>query len=550
MPKWIYFLLAICLYSYPLAAQHEITFQVDMRISMRCKRFEPARGDTLLIRGNFNRWQGNRHFMEDVDGDSVFKAFFAFNDLPGLNIQYKFVIHKTSGWDIWENNPDPENPDNGNRRFIHSEQPVVLPIAAFDLDKYLIDIEYKYTVSALREDFLQLRDSIEALHPALYAFTDREIFGQLFDRQLADLKTPMSGDEFYRFIAPLVSRIGCGHSSIRFPEIWWAAQPDRFAPFLLHFTGEKVYIRTFLGNAGTVAAGSELLAINDRSVSNIVNYFYTVIPADGYNRGYQRAILNQRFPYLYAQFYGFPEKFKIRYRSPGLGVIEEISLDPISVKELNRSTITKPALQFEIREDPRVAILRTGNFGFYTPEKETYFYGYIDSVFRVIRQQDIKNLIIDVRGNDGGNPFCAAHIISYIAEDPIPYFDKPIGKYSRLADPVPLTADRFDGELIVLIDENGFSTTGHFCALLKYHDIGTLIGSETGGTYTCNDAKKTIPLRNTGLNLQIARGTFAVAVRGMDRARGVIPDLKVSQSIEDLINGRDTVLEYAIELLR
>jgi hypothetical protein len=293
----------------------------------------------------------------------------------------------------------------------------------------------------------------------------------------------------------------------------------------------------------------EVLAVNDLPLKTMLQQFYRVIPADGYNRGYQRAVLAERFPYYYALYYGFPDTFEIRYRDTANDSVQTTAVAALSNAVLNRSNRPKPALDFELRREPPAAILRIGHFSYYTPDQEAYFRSYIDSVFQIIKDTGTRNQILDVRGNDGGNPFCAAWVLSYIEEEPVPYFDRPFGRYRILAEPVPLAMNAFDGELCILIDEKCFSTTGHFTALLKYHDIGTLIGSETGGTYTCNDAKKLVYLKNTRLVLQIARGTFAVAVANMDRGRGVSPDLSVPQDIHDLIQNKDTVLEYALKLL-
>jgi C-terminal processing protease CtpA/Prc len=76
-----------------------------------------------------------------------------------------------------------------------------------------------------------------------------------------------------------------------------------------------------------------------------------------------------------------------------------------------------------------------------------------------------------------------------------------------------------------------------------------LVGSETGGTYLCNDAKAIIPLKNTNLRLQVAQRSFAAAVQGMSKDKGILPDIPVNQKIEDLIEDKDTVKEYVLNLI-
>lgn len=152
-------------------------------------------------------------------------------------------------------------------------------------------------------------------------------------------------------------------------------------------------------------------------------------------------------------------------------------------------------------------------------------------------------------GNAGGDPFCAAYLFSYLQHEPVPYFEKHYGRYDTLALPLPQPSGHFTGKLYTLIDGGGFSTTGHFCALLKYHGIGTFIGEETGATYTCTGSVTYPALEQTRIILGTARNQrYSVAVNGMDPRRGILPDHPVFPSPDDLESGRDAVFEFALSL--
>ncbi len=87
-------------------------------------------------------------------------------------------------------------------------------------------------------------------------------------------------------------------------------------------------------------------------------------------------------------------------------------------------------------------------------------------------------------------------------------------------------------------------------ALIKYHKIGTLVGSELGCTYTCNDNSVSTFLKHTGNVARVARATFAVAVKDMKADQGVLPDHPVGFSVEDLVNGVDSEMEFVFGLIR
>jgi hypothetical protein len=84
---------------------------------------------------------------------------------------------------------------------------------------------------------------------------------------------------------------------------------------------------------------------------------------------------------------------------------------------------------------------------------------------------------------------------------------------------------------------------------LRYHGLGTFIGTETGSTYTCNAAVRRFALQNTKISLKIASGSFAAAVEGFSKDRGIIPHHIIERNIDDLKNGVDTVMDYALELI-
>lgn len=161
------------------------------------------------------------------------------------------------------------------------------------------------------------------------------------------------------------------------------------------------------------------------------------------------------------------------------------------------------------------------------------------------------NLIFDLRENDGGDPFCAAPLFSYLQKEPEPYFAEPYGKYSNLAKPISLPENHFTGNLYTLIDGRCFSTNGHFCSLLKYHNIGKFVGTESGSTYKCNAGKNTqYQLNNSKILLFIGRGTFAAAVKGMDKKKPIIPDYPVIESYEDFLSDKDVYIDTALRLIK
>jgi hypothetical protein len=426
---------------------------------------------------------------------------------------------------------------------------------------------HAYSAHEVTADFRLVRNLIESRHPALYAFTDRRTLDSLFAQAERLIDRPMTSREFYQIAAPIVARVGCGHTTLTMATDSLTSYPDRFLPLRLFVLGDRAFVREAVVAADrlpdTPAPGAELLTVNGIAVSALLSQMRAAISADGRNDGWKTALLNGGSLYdLYALLFGFPERFKLTFRAgtPGSwarcgqlktslpAVSRRAVIDPSAGAGVNRRTSTgDPHIDFTLSENGDAAVLTIKTFAYYK-SRET-FNAIIDGAFARIRAAGCRNLILDLRGNGGGDPFCASHLLAYLAPVPVPYFAKIYPSYASLATPLVLPENRFRGCLYTLVDGGCFSSTGHLCALLKFHRIGTFVGSETGATYECNDAARTDTLTATGLRLRVARATYTVAAENMPRGRGVTPDYAVEPSIQDILSRRDPAMERAWSLI-
>jgi hypothetical protein len=403
-------------------------------------------------------------------------------------------------------------------------------------------------VKDLQEDFLQFRQHIEETFPSPYEFTSKEEFDRSFRSQYEKISKPMTLLEFYRLLAPLKGNIGCGHAHLDYPaEYRKNVQTQKF-PLILTFLENRCYVRKDLNENSTLPLFSEILSINGIGIENVINILKSEISADGNNNCFKAAALESCFQYYYANHFGTPEIFRFEYRKQGSGDIAEVAIPAIPCSGINYSNKEAKDLDIQVFPEKRTALLTIDSFSYYG-EKNPVFFSFVDKAFSRIREENIENVILDLRGNGGGDPFCASYLWAYLEREPQPYFSEPYGKYAELSEPIIKADNHFGGELYVLIDGGNFSTTGHFCSLLRYHGVGIFIGTESGSTYTCNAAVRVFPLKNTKIGLKIATGSFAAAVEGFPKDRGIIPDHNVKTHIEDLKAGKDLVLDFTLNLI-
>jgi hypothetical protein len=534
-------------------AQNSITFRVNLNEAISKDILQPLSGDSVVVRGSFEGWNNDLCRLNDQDRDSVYSGIFDISGKTDSVIEFKYVIVKSTGEIIWETNPDPDNPPYGNRKITLTGNPQLLPVENFHLTESSIqnlNFSRIYSVKELRDDFMQLRKALEADHCNLYEYTGKKEFDSLFDRQYLLIDHPMQHDEFFRLLAPINDKIGCMHSNVWMAGSFWNTGRNNLFPLQVKLIEGYTVVSGFYNDTAQVPAGSIILEINSQPVNKILEDLSSSYSSDGLNKQFQLAQVEKRFPMAYARYYGFPEKYLVKYSLPGRKTSETKELIPAEINRV-RKTVFKnfkyPAPTLRFVEDKNTAIITIPSFIFY--DRVEYFTNFLDSSFNEIKISNIKNLILDLRGNDGGDPFCAVPLFSYLEKEPVKYFAEEYGRYSEFAKPIPMAQNNFEGNLFTIIDKHCGSTNGHFCALLKYNRIGKLVGEEAGSTYKCNARSDEFNLANTKMIINIARATFSAAVKGMDKTKGVEPDYYVEQTYKDYVNGTDTVLEYTLDLI-
>ncbi len=413
-----------------------------------------------------------------------------------------------------------------------------------------------FSVAELQADFKQLRKAMEANPAIIYQFTEKGAFDRLFDQQFEKIVKPMSTEEFRRIIAPVIVQVGCIHTSLWMPPGYWKNARAKLIPLRLVFLKSRGYVWRIYNETKQISEGSEIISINGSPVSEILDILKANISADGYNESYRTFKINEGFSYRYGLDFGYQDELEFVYQLPDQNDQQKIVLKAVDLETVEKHGMEKNSTEynaldythsFKVLEEKNAAILTIRSFAFYN--KPEILNSFIDSAFNKIHEKNIQNLILDIRNNDGGNPFCSVHLFSYLESRPLPYFAEEYGKYAQLAHPIPLAEKPFTGSLYTLINGDNVSTTPHFCALLKYHKIGIFVGTETGGTYTCNAATREIHLKHTRFIVLLSRKSFASAVKGFPRNKGIIPEYPVQPTIEDLIAGRDAVMEFTLKLI-
>lgn len=551
LPNGILVFLALLSNVINIACQDSVryNFAVDMQNTIVCGLLLPVNNDLVVLRGSFNGWSGNSYLLEDDNGDGIYRQSFSINIASDTPVEYKYLIIKADGNELWENQPNKNNMSYGNRILDINDT----SIAEFDINRYHLGITGKeviFPVEELHQDFIQFRNTLEKEHCCLYEYASRKEFDSLFDAQYQQLNRAMTPIEFFKVLTPVTAKIGCGHTAVWMPNDFWNIGRNKLFPLKIRLIGDSVVIDTSYEGTCPVKKGSILQEINGTPLADIIGEIHVNYSADAMNPYFIDSQIERRFSMLYARRFGFCDSFRIRYTPPNIKVTTDTVLSPAILDAVRRIVFRNhnhPPLQMGIIRN-KTAVLTIPTFIYY--DRVKYFTEFIDSCFALIHDQDIRYLILDLRGNDGGDPFCSAPLFSYLQSIPEPYFAERYGKYNELADPIPLPENHFTGNLFTLVDGACFSTNGHFCSLLKYHRIGKFVGTPTGATYTCNAGKNLVQnLDNTDIMVYFGRSSFATAVKGMDKTKPILPDYLIEQTLDNFISGRDAAMDFVLTLI-
>lgn len=213
----------------------------------------------------------------------------------------------------------------------------------------------------------------------------------------------------------------------------------------------------------------------------------------------------------------------------------------------------------------------------------------VQNTFSEIKKHNVKHLIIDIRGNNGGSSNFEYKILSFLKNDNIEHLStydryKKNNKekiIEKLSDGIinlkeqPLFKDNndwycmpfpeedmiFDGNIYVFIDNDTFSAGSTFAAIIKDNDYGTLIGQPTsnssisfsgGSAFSIEEPFKLLELYDLDKDRPILFIGGRILVRCDEEARNREPDaiqphINIPTTIEDHINGIDPYWEYVIE---
>lgn len=464
------------------------------------------------------------------------------------------------------------------------------------------------TAEAARADVALMRRALETIHPGLYRYTSRQAMDRAFSDLERSLDEPITDAELYRRVSLTLALVRCTHTKAEQTDAMetWRTDNPTHLPFRFRIVEGRMLVVSSDPNQAALARGTEVLSINGRRVSHLVETLGAYVPIDGattWSRASYLAddgdLMGADFDHFYPYVFGFASEFRLTVRDRAGAPRRTVRLAPISFRNWVRLDNDGVGFRENFSEatewrmlDDGVGYLSVRTFVNY--RNPTDAAALFERALRELQAVGASSLIVDLRENGGGSNDASLALLDALAREPytyqravrlravrygdLPSFISTWGDREALFNPpmenfVPTADGRFDlrpdlapdvlmlrqpapyafqGSVTVLIGPANASGATMTIAKLRDMDRVTLVGARSGGSAEGPTAGTifNVALPNSGIVVRVPLALNLMDVRSPDPDGGVTPDVEVRETVRDFRDRFDRALSVALESQR
>jgi len=455
-------------------------------------------------------------------------------------------------------------------------------------------IDKKYSPEALQEDSKVLKDVVLKMHPVIGIYKPREFYEKLFNDLIASLKDSLTEKDYRIRLKLIFEELHCGHSEVMLSKAYSRAiRPLAFnyLPYYFVPLQNKLYVAIPVNKKrdSLLKPFTEVVKINNIKVDSILNYTHHFFTTDGFITSGKDFYLRNSFSYFYPSLFGRPDSFLVEYKtkeeihSSWLKAVKTVNLPPLPLLPKEDSAYTryrKANMSVGYLGDNKNAlVLKIKSF------KHSRYKKVYRKVFRQLKDENIENLVLDLRYNGGGSLVNSYRLLSYLLDSTQTVTLKthikkyPLKRHARgnltfkftrfglrtiskrrvSGDTVfytqkikPNKKHHYNKNLYVLINDGTFSASCIVSAYLQESGRAKFIGSETSGAKEGCNAGITpyYTLPNTKIKARIPAFRIIHDINPELTGHGILPDYPVSYDIESLLKRKDLELDKVKKLIK
>jgi C-terminal processing protease CtpA/Prc len=305
--------------------------------------------------------------------------------------------------------------------------------------------------------------------------------------------------------------------------------------------------------------GTELIAVNGTPVREFLRPVLGRCSGETPAFRGSRFVADQPFWFYFTKLFDGMDRCTLRLRDQA-GAERDAASETLGLSDYKQFLASLPAVRRRGTEvqffDDGIALFTYPSFQLSDAEKKK-----IADIFQQVRDKKSRDLVLDLRGNGGGNSEMGDYIFSYLYEGEFTAFSKV--RISKMSDGIVETYSGsaqkhnkpsafFSGRVWLLVDNGTFSSAADFAAMFRDYSVGKIIGYETGGLPVCFGDVYSFTLDHSGIPCGVSyKQFFCPKPRPGDDEHGVLPDLPVSSSLlAPFPRERDPLLAYTLKHIR
>ncbi|MDB5200393.1 MAG: peptidase [Chitinophagaceae bacterium] len=459
----------------------------------------------------------------------------------------------------------------------------------------------KYPREKLQEDYTLLRNILEKKHPSLYWYTSKDCMDYYFDEGYKNIADSMTELQFgWKILAPLTNKIHCGHTSFSMSKGWNRfIRNKRIPSFPLYL---KIWKDTMVVTANAnrkdsvIKKGMLITSINGMRNQDMIKKIFGFLVQDGYEENVNYIRLSTSFSYFHRNIFGIYKNYSVQYiDSLGREKKTLVPLFGVTEDTLKKIKVFPPVKQKHVTRKEKLENVRslktTNGISVMTINSfagGSYLKGFFRRSFKSIKKDNIKNLVIDIRANGGGDISNYVSLAKYIRNTPFRVADttvaisKSFAPYTRYIKSgffnnigllfltkkgtdgryhfgywerhtvQPKTKNHYPGDVYVLTNGLTFSASSLFCNAVKGQNNVTLVGENTGGGWHGNSGIMIpdITLPNTKLRVRLPMFRLVQYQHVPKTGTGVVPDFYVGPTVESSRKDIDRKMEFVKQLVK
>ncbi|NOU50702.1 peptidase S41 [Pseudoalteromonas sp. JBTF-M23] len=400
----------------------------------------------------------------------------------------------------------------------------------------------------IQADLTQIPELINAIHPDSSHSIAPLVLRQRIDELSKGVKSPMTELEAWRHLSQLNPYFQDAHFVITYPNIKQRIKQHlknggKLFPLKVYLDDkQRLRVQQTYTQNRAVKANDEIISINGVSSIEVVNSILSRMHGD--TERFRKSLASKRFSQMFWLLYG----------DSGSYAIEILHNNKVLNYSLQGTSTYATDVELVKLVDRKIL---KGNIGYlkvdrfiFVPEQEKAFFDFISETWSWFKHKHVKDVIIDVRENQGGTDhYWQLGIAPYIAQESFPFLSHfkirlternlklgPVqgeqnsvleGPYNQR---VPVDKHRglkIDGNAYLMIGPRSYSSTLLFLTAIQDAKQGIIVG-ESNGARSCTTGRvESRTLTETGLLLTVPSLIFTRPSGSELCSRPIVPDLRI-----------------------